>query len=439
MSDRESFLAAIIADPDDDGARLVYADWLEEQGDEQAELIRAQIEQERLPWTDDRWWELDERAQVLIKSLGGKLLKQQPKLKNISWSMLSSARTLEDEKVVFRKGFVEVGGAQHFKALHDAFDALTAGTLLRELRLYDLAQSTIERLCASKWMPKLRGLTLTPHLGATAMATVAACPAAAGLRQLDVNEAHLGSDGLGFIVESPFLKQLQFLDIGFNGLTQRDVATLLQWPTLRQLKGLSLSFDRLDAGLVTLLQDEAVANLFLLNLRNSDIRDEVLVEVGKSAQLRSLTHLSLDSNRDLTDASVPALLAHGRLPNLRALSLSECEKLGDGALAAIAASPSAARLRILYFGRNGAGAIGLQALARSPHIRELRKLSLRQYASRYSTALELDPSTARMLAESPALANLTYFNIGDMTFAGDAEAILKKRFRSALVRKPYDH
>lgn len=437
--DRENLLAAIIAQPDDDAVRLVYADWLEEHGDAQAELIRAQIEQEQLPWTADRWWELDERAQVLTKKLGHEQVKQQPKLKNISWSMVSDARTIEDEKVVFRRGLVEVGGAQHFKALNDAFDVLTTSTLLRELRLYDHSQSAIQRLCASPWLPRLRGLTLTPHFGVPGTETIAACPASAGLRQLNLNEAHLGSAGLEAIVGSPYLPNLQYLDLGFNGFTQRDVPTLLQWPTLRRLKALSLSFNRLGAGWATLLQDEAVANLHLLNLRHTDVSDELLAAIGKSQHLCALTHLSLAHNRNLTAAGVSALLADGSLPNLRALSFSDCEKVGDAALAALATSPAAGRLRWLNLGSTAVGTRGLQALAGSPHLRELRSLSIRQYAGSRGSVLTLDPATARALASSPALAKLTYFNIGNMTFAGDAEKILKVRFRQALVRKPYDH
>lgn len=45
MTDREALLAAIHADPDDDTARLVYADWLQENGQvDRAEFIRFQIE-----------------------------------------------------------------------------------------------------------------------------------------------------------------------------------------------------------------------------------------------------------------------------------------------------------------------------------------------------------------------------------------------------------
>lgn len=49
MSDRSAFLVAIIAAPDDDTPRLVFADWLQERGeDARAEFIRVQCELARL-------------------------------------------------------------------------------------------------------------------------------------------------------------------------------------------------------------------------------------------------------------------------------------------------------------------------------------------------------------------------------------------------------
>lgn len=45
MTDGADLLAAVLANPDDDTVRLVYADWLQEHGDEaRAEFIRVQIE-----------------------------------------------------------------------------------------------------------------------------------------------------------------------------------------------------------------------------------------------------------------------------------------------------------------------------------------------------------------------------------------------------------
>lgn len=49
MTDREAFLAAILSDPQDDTPRLIYADWLEENGEgERAEFVRVQVELARL-------------------------------------------------------------------------------------------------------------------------------------------------------------------------------------------------------------------------------------------------------------------------------------------------------------------------------------------------------------------------------------------------------
>lgn len=50
------FLQSILADPDNDGPRLVYADWLDENGDgARAEFIRLQIESARLHAAVARW------------------------------------------------------------------------------------------------------------------------------------------------------------------------------------------------------------------------------------------------------------------------------------------------------------------------------------------------------------------------------------------------
>jgi len=62
MSDRDALLAAILADPADDTARLVYADWLTENGDgDRGEFIRVDIELKRTPPVTDederRPWE----------------------------------------------------------------------------------------------------------------------------------------------------------------------------------------------------------------------------------------------------------------------------------------------------------------------------------------------------------------------------------------------
>lgn len=50
MTDRESFLRTIAASPDDDAPKLVFADWLDDQGEaERAELIRVKVALAKTP------------------------------------------------------------------------------------------------------------------------------------------------------------------------------------------------------------------------------------------------------------------------------------------------------------------------------------------------------------------------------------------------------
>src|SRR5262249_22969826 len=56
--------------PDDDGLRLILADWLEEHGDARAELIRVQIEKAKLNRLAPRWQELDRQETKILKEHG---------------------------------------------------------------------------------------------------------------------------------------------------------------------------------------------------------------------------------------------------------------------------------------------------------------------------------------------------------------------------------
>ncbi len=51
MSDGDALLAAILAHPDEDTPRLVYADWLDEHNDpDRAEFIRVQVQLHNTPF-----------------------------------------------------------------------------------------------------------------------------------------------------------------------------------------------------------------------------------------------------------------------------------------------------------------------------------------------------------------------------------------------------
>jgi uncharacterized protein (TIGR02996 family) len=68
MSDEQRFLAALADRPEDRTVRLVYADWLEEQGEPRAELVRIEEEMRRVAVHSDRFWELKPRRNELRKA-----------------------------------------------------------------------------------------------------------------------------------------------------------------------------------------------------------------------------------------------------------------------------------------------------------------------------------------------------------------------------------
>jgi uncharacterized protein (TIGR02996 family) len=68
MSDDTAFLKAIKAAPDDDAPRLIYADWLDEQGRRGGEFLRVECELSAVNSTDDKRWAL--LAKLRLASVG---------------------------------------------------------------------------------------------------------------------------------------------------------------------------------------------------------------------------------------------------------------------------------------------------------------------------------------------------------------------------------
>src|SRR5258708_33120374 len=118
-----TFIRMIRDKQDDDGPRLVFADWLEEQGDaDRAEFIRIQIELSRTDTAQPRWLELTEREQELQR-------RHRQMWLNPFGNWVWEAR--------FRRGMVEAleisaqSFLQHWPALLDRLP-------IRDLRLYDV-------------------------------------------------------------------------------------------------------------------------------------------------------------------------------------------------------------------------------------------------------------------------------------------------------------
>src|SRR5581483_4085694 len=81
MTDRDALYRAILANPDDDTARLVYADWLDENGrPEEAELIRVECRLEAAAPDDPDYPALFERQVELRMWLSTHAHAPEPRL-----------------------------------------------------------------------------------------------------------------------------------------------------------------------------------------------------------------------------------------------------------------------------------------------------------------------------------------------------------------------
>src|SRR4051812_26564817 len=99
-----AFLSAIREAPEDDAPRLVYADWLEDQGDlHRAEFIRLQCRLARVEPDDPDRRELEEPLWAMEREHGARWAAALPPLRGIEWA-------------IYRRGFVEIIRARNYKA-----------------------------------------------------------------------------------------------------------------------------------------------------------------------------------------------------------------------------------------------------------------------------------------------------------------------------------
>jgi uncharacterized protein (TIGR02996 family) len=213
----EPFLRAICADPEDDLARLVYADWLDENGEpERAELIRLQIERARLRAGGTDSEELARRDIELRHARGDEWRRELPRLSGVNWHR-------------FWRGFVSGADVIEWRYYRDAEDALFAAAPVQFLHLSGLyAGGAAEEFTRSPYLTRLRGLTLSrSYLGGDGGQAFWATPAFAGLEWIELrNDFPLADWQLRAIIDSRALRRLKELRIA--GAVDRSAVRPLQ-------------------------------------------------------------------------------------------------------------------------------------------------------------------------------------------------------------------
>ncbi len=255
MRDREAFLSAILAHPDDDLPRLIFADWLDEHGEpDRAEFIRLQCAADRGE-PDARTAAAREREHALESA------------HRAEWLAPLGPPVYHAE---FRRGFVE-----HVILPADAF--LRRGPALRR-------------------RTPLRGVTL---LGARRVfRELLDGPLLSGLTALHLTGAHLGDDGVRLLALSPALEGLTALRLGMNDVADGGASALARSPVLHALTTLVLSDNLIgDYGAWELAHSPVLARLAVLDVSGNEIGMPSVRALQTSPRLPALRDLNFADQR----------------------------------------------------------------------------------------------------------------------------------------------
>jgi uncharacterized protein (TIGR02996 family) len=339
----EAFVFDICANPDDDGLRLIYADWLQENGQPQrAEFIRVQIELARLADDDLRREALADRQDELLIAHGDEW-----------WPVRESGGW----RPTFHRGLVD----EVFVTTADECEAVLRAAPVRRLQLRNADGNDLARLVRIPEFTHLQELTIFPPHGAQLKAKAfARSTRLGGLTALslhDVDRAPEVVEALGF---SHHVRSLRRLELG-SYLWERGMRALAGSPLLAQLRELDLSGTQIGlAGLRALVDSPRAAGLETLNLQYEEIGPEGAAALAKARHIQSLQKLNLHTN-GLGDTGLREIVRAVHWENLRELNLSFNE-ISDTGVEDLARSPHWPRLtslRLIDEGITDAGAAAL--------------------------------------------------------------------------------
>lgn len=371
MSRHSVFLDEIIAHPEEDLPRLVYADWLDEQGDPRGEFIRIQCLLAKLPFDDDRRWALQTR-ETLLKRQYGK-----------GWA--NPIRHLVKDWQ-FHRGFVEGITIRAVDFLEHAATLFQSAPICR-VRLLE-PESQLSAIAASPWLDRITGLDLShTNFDWNDFADLAYSPSIIQLRELNVRDTSLcNNQGSRMLAECEFFRNLTALN-----LSQYRAAS-------PHSTGIQYFADSIGpSGIQAMSDSPHLKNLTMLNVAGyGEPGSSIIGALADSSLLGQITSLDLSHNGSY-------LLRSGQSP--------------DVALDVLFQSPQIANLQHLVLIRNHT-ANSVRAFAESSHLGKLQSLYVG--GTWLDSHGQRDSSYLGTIAESPNLNNLVSLNLSGCTINDNA-------------------
>lgn len=227
MTAADAFLRDILDRPDDDTPRLIYADWLEEQGNSsaaaRAQLIRVQCRLASLPEGSDLRPALEAQAHRLllrhrqewIRPLNGLVSDCAFHRGFVDEVVVEVLTLLQHSEELFRLTPVQHLHLQWGIRIHDELMPLPAGA------------GFMPALCECPHLDRLRSLDLSANaLGNAAVQALVVCERLTHLEALDLSSNSIGDAGVRALTRSALMDQLVHLDLSRNAIGPAGVRML---------------------------------------------------------------------------------------------------------------------------------------------------------------------------------------------------------------------
>lgn len=343
------WLARIAEAYADDAPRLVYADWLQGQGDPLGEFIMLQCERARLDRWDPKQKAMREREEHMLGMYRSRWL---PELTaNVVWSRgfieririsypFDRAAIANVLAMAPLARSLEISPETHFsdmppEALAQLELAQFTGLFIKSFRwnqgrvedlIDDDRLTAIDRLglagCSLvggdlKALEQRAFRELDLHTNALGVRGVQyALASAPTLVELELSNAAIGDPGGGAIADTA-LPKLERLGLRLNRLTYRSLARFSKLPRLRVL---DLAQNQLGPAAIEALGKAPLPALRELDLSGCTVTDDMVIAFAASPLIQQLAWLDLGHNE--LGAAAAKALGSVALPALRFLDLS---------------------------------------------------------------------------------------------------------------------
>jgi uncharacterized protein (TIGR02996 family) len=241
MNDRDALLHAIAEHPEEDVPRLMYADWLEENGEPQrADFVRNQVELARLAPADPTGYPLVRKNVRYLNEFVPLWKSQLPQLPGVTWGdfnrgLIEEVQVDTNENAAFAATEIFAVPGVHVLRLNRLRHGRPLSkrpelVRLRALRLVAACTPSVflSDLLASPYLGRLTALELDRTEADDTAATAIADGRFPDLAELYLGTSRVGDGGARALADSPHLPKLRLLDLRNNPITAPAVRGALQ-------------------------------------------------------------------------------------------------------------------------------------------------------------------------------------------------------------------